>query len=65
MLDDYIGGEADELKKHLKDMLSDYRKIREELEEQNSDEAVRSREMKLLEFEIQEIEEAGLDAVKD
>ncbi len=63
MLDDYIGGEADELKKHLKDMLSDYRKIREELEEQNSDEAVRSREMKLL--EIQEIEEAGLDAVKD
>ncbi len=65
MLDDYIGGEADELKKHLKDMLSDYRKIREELEDQNSDEAVRSREMKLLEFEIQEIEEAGLDAVKD
>lgn len=65
MLDDYIGGEADELKGHLKDALSDYRKIKEELEEQNADEAVRAREMKLLEFEIQEIEEAGLDAAKD
>ncbi len=65
MLDDYIGKEADKLKGQLKDVLSDYRKIKEELEDQNSDEAVRTREMKLLEFEIQEIEDAGLDAVKD
>lgn len=65
MLDDYIGEKAIRLKECLKDMFSDYRKIKEELEEQNADEAVRAREAKLLEFEIQEIEEAGLDAVKD
>lgn len=65
MLDDYIGGKAVKLKEQLKDLLSDYRKTREELEEQNADEAVRAREAKLLEFEIQEIEDAGLDAARD
>ena len=65
MLDDYIGEKAVKLKERLKDMLSDYRKIKEELEEQNADEAVRAREAKLLEFEIQEIEDAGLDPVRD
>lgn len=65
MLDDYIGEDADKLKDQLKVLLSDYRKLKEELEGLNSDEAMRAREMKLLEFEIQEIEAAGLDASKD
>lgn len=65
MLDDYIGEDADKLKDQLKMLLSDYRKLKEELEGLNSDEAMRAREMKLLEFEVQEIEAASLDVSKD
>lgn len=65
MLDDYIGGEIAECKVQLKSKLTDYRKCEEELESQNSDEAVRMREAKLLEFEINEIEAACLDLVED
>lgn len=65
MLDDYIGGEITECKAQLKSKLADYRKCEEELENQNSDEAVRMREAKLLEFEINEIEAACLDSVED
>ena len=65
MLDDYIGGEITECKAQLKSKLADYRKCEEELENQNSDEAVRMREAKLLEFEINEIEAACLDPVED
>ena len=65
MLDDYIGGEIVECKAQLKGKLTDYRKCEEELESQNSDEAVRMREAKLLEFEINEIEAASLDPVED
>lgn len=65
MLDDYIGGEADELKRQLKERLSDYKSCKEELAEQNLDEAVRMREAKLLEFEINEIEAAALEPAED
>lgn len=65
MLDDYIGGEADELKRQLKERLSDYKNCKEELAEQNLDEAVRMREAKLLEFEINEIEAAALEPAED
>lgn len=65
MLDDYIGEEAVGLKEQLRSRLSDYRKTREELENQNTDEAVRAREAQLLEFEIGEIEDAALDPVSD
>ncbi|MDE6184150.1 MAG: DNA repair protein RecN, partial [Lachnospiraceae bacterium] len=65
MLDDYIGEEVSLLKARLKGKLADYRKCEEELESQNADEAVRMREAKLLEFEINEIETAGLDPVED
>lgn len=65
MLDDYIGGEIAECKAQLKSKLTDYRKCEEELESQNSDETVRMREAKLLEFEINEIEAACLDPVED
>lgn len=65
MLDDYIGVEIADCKAQLKSKLTDYRKCEEELESQNSDEAVRMREAKLLEFEINEIEAACLDPVED
>lgn len=65
MLDDYIGEEVSGLKEQLRDKLSDYRKTQEELEDQNADEAVRAREASLLEFEVSEIEAAGLDPVCD
>ncbi len=65
MLDAYIGEEIGALKAQLKVRLADYRKCEEELESQNADEAVRMREANLLEFEINEIETAGLDPVED
>lgn len=65
MLDDYIGEEASGLKEQLKSRLLEYRKTKEELENLNSDEEVRAREARLLEFEVNEIEEAGLDEALD
>lgn len=61
MLDDYIGEEVFKLKEQLRGKLSEHRKTNEELESQNLDEAVRVREARLLEFEVNEIEEAALD----
>ncbi len=65
MLDDYIGEKAAALKEQIKERLADYRKVLEELDEQQSDKAVREREAKLLEFEINEIEAAGLNPAED
>ncbi len=65
MLDDYIGQEAESIKGRLKELLADHRKYQEELESQNSDEAVRAKEAKLLAFEIEEIEAAALDPLED
>ncbi len=65
MLDEYIGREAEKIKAELKEKLLDYRRWRQELEEQNSDKAVRERESKLLAFEIEEIESASLSPEED
>lgn len=65
MLDDYVGEEADLLKQKLKAELTEYRKCLEELETQSSDEESRSRQARLLEFEIHEIEVADLNASED
>ncbi len=65
MLDDYIGEKVVKLKTALKDRLAQYRKYVEELENQNSDETVRTREAKLLAFEIEEIENAALNPEED
>ncbi len=65
MLDDYVGEEAELLKQKLKAELAEYRKSLEELEAQSSDEESRSRQARLLEFEINEIEAAGLNASED
>lgn len=65
MLDEYIGNEAEKIKTQLREKLLDYRRWKEELEEQNTDEAVREREAKLLAFEIDEIEAAALNPEED
>ena len=65
MLDEYIGNEAEKIKTELKEKLLDYRRWKEEFEEQNTDEAVREREAKLLAFEIDEIETAALNPEED
>jgi len=60
MLDDYLGEEVQILKEQLKEELTAYRKVLQELEEQDFDEEKRSREAELLTFEINEIEAAEL-----
>ena len=53
------------MKEALKAKLADYRECREELESQDTDERVRAREAQLLEFEVNEIEAAGLNPEED
>lgn len=65
MLDEYAGGKVGELKKQLKEVLISYRKAEQELEEQSVDEAQREHMARLLTFEIQEIEAAGLNPGED
>ena len=65
MLDDYAGTGIITLKQQLKEILGTYRKICEELENQEVDEAARNREQQLLSFEINEIETAGLNLEED
>ncbi len=65
MLDDYIGEKAAQIKAQLKDQLSEYKRIKEELEEQSSDQEERARQLRLLEFEVSEIEAAALQPLED
>lgn len=65
LLDDYIGEEAADVKSRIKDRLADYKSCEDELKNQNLDAAMREREAKLLEFEINEIEAAGLQPGED
>ncbi len=65
MLDDYIGEKAAQLKAQLKDQLGEYKRIKEELEEQSSDQEERARQLRLLEFEVSEIEAAALQPLED
>lgn len=65
MLDDYIGEKAVQLKTQLKEQLSEYKRIKEELEEQSSDQEERARQLRLLEFEVSEIEAAALQPLED
>jgi len=65
MLDDYIGEKAAQIKAQLKDKLGEYKRIKEELEEQSSDQEERARQVRLLEFEVSEIEAAALQPLED
>ncbi len=65
MLDDYIGEKAAQIKAQLKEQVSEYKRIKEELEEQSSDQEERARQLRLLEFEVSEIEAAALQPLED
>lgn len=65
MLDDYIGEKAAQIKAQLKDKLGEYKRIKEELEEQSSDKEERARQVRLLEFEVSEIEAVALQPLED
>lgn len=65
MLDDYVGEKASLIKKELREKLASYRKLKEQLEQEGSDEESRKRQVSLLEFEINEIEAAALDPALD
>ncbi len=59
-LDLYAGEEVDELKQNTANLFRKYTKLKQELETSSMDERERLKEISLAEFEIQEIEQAGL-----
>lgn len=65
MLDDYIGGDAQKIHLELKSRIDAYKKTVEELKAQAIDEKERAGRIRLLEFEIQEIEAAALEPAED
>lgn len=60
MLDEYAGDEIKELKEKLNALYREYLQIRDELSENNYDDAARKREADLLAFEVNELESAAL-----
>lgn len=65
MLDAYVGEKAEEIRSKLKEQISLYKNMEEELKKQNLDEKEREGRVRLLEFEIQEIEAAALMPSED
>ena len=59
-LDDYIGQEVLDLKNSIKKYLHDYKISKKELEKFNIDDSQKLREIDLLEYEIEELENADL-----
>lgn len=59
-LDDYIGQEVLDLKNSIKKYLHDYKLSKKELEKFNIDDSQKLREIDLLEYEIEELENADL-----
>lgn len=65
MLDAYVGEEAESIRRKLKDLIGVYKSMEEELKKQNLDEKERAARVRLLEFEVQEIEAAALIPFED
>lgn len=65
ILDAYAGEALAEELSELKEVYRLYQKLREQLETQNLDESQRKRELDLLQYEVEEIEEAGLKPGED
>lgn len=65
MLDAYVGEEAESIRRKLKDLIGVYKSMEEELKKQNLDEKERAARVRLLEFEVQEIEAAALIPSED
>lgn len=64
-LDLYAGEEVGALKQNTARLFGEYTKLKQELEDGSMDERERLKEISLAEFEIQEIEQAGLLADED
>lgn len=63
---DYFAGEAiTDLKNKMSAKLCEYKAVREKLDDLGSDESARSRELDLLKFEAEELEDAGLTIGED
>lgn len=65
MLDQYAGEEVADYLVNIKSDLASYRELLARRENENTDEATRNRQIELLEFEINEIEEAALKEGED
>lgn len=65
ILDAYAGTELLEELSKLKDAYQEYKHLQEELEEENLDEGQRKRELDLLQYEVEEIEQAALKLGED
>ena len=61
---DAFAKEAGEWKKKVADSYREYRRLEKELKEADKDEAERAKEISFLEFEIDEIENAGITAAE-
>ena len=61
---DAFAKEAGEWKKKVADSYKEYRRLEKELKEADKDEAERTKEISFLEFEIDEIENAGITAAE-
>ena len=61
---DAFAKEAGEWKKKVADSYREYRRLEKELKEADKDEAERAKEISFLEFEIDEIENAGITATE-
>ncbi len=60
IVDSFAGEDMKELKAAVREAFADYRKYKKELEESAMDEAQRAKELGFLQFEVDEITEAGL-----
>ena len=65
ILDTYCPTELTDLKKALKEVYSEYKKIKDKLEEKSLDETSRKKELSLAQFEFEEIDNAQLIVGED
>lgn len=65
VLDDFCGGSLAPVKEELHSVYRECQRLKKELEAVSMDESARMREQSLLEFEVQEIEEASLKDGED
>ena len=65
ILDEYSGEGLEKIKENLKIIYADYKKVCKELEQSEVDEKERTREISLLSYEIEEIENAALKIGED
>lgn len=65
ILDEYCGEKVDKIKANLKEAFFEYKKLCQELESSVADEKERARELSLISYEIEEIDNASLKEGED